>query len=146
MPNLALNCERTGVSNRNAALLVNAAFQDLGIITKEDKSKVVDKSKIHRERTKLRKKLNVEILLSNLSGLYFDSRKDKTLTEEKINSKYYKKQISEEHITLLQEPESQFLGHFTPYNASAHSLMTGICNYLEKSEIDMSSLGNIKIK
>lgn len=34
---LAMTCERTGTSNKDAALLVNTAFQDLKIITKEDK-------------------------------------------------------------------------------------------------------------
>lgn len=54
------------------------------------------------------------------------------------------KQISEEHITSLEEPGSQFLGHLSFYNGSAHGVMTGMCNYLEKFQIDSLSLGNIK--
>ena len=57
---LAMTCKATGTSNKNAALLVGAGFQDLEIITKEDNSKTVDKSNIHRERVKLWKKLNTE--------------------------------------------------------------------------------------
>uniref|UniRef100_A0A6P7H0Q8 Uncharacterized protein LOC114348899 n=1 Tax=Diabrotica virgifera virgifera TaxID=50390 RepID=A0A6P7H0Q8_DIAVI len=55
LPSVAQACDRTGVSDRTAAIiLVSAALEDIGIITTEDSSKIVDRSKIRRERAKAR--------------------------------------------------------------------------------------------
>ncbi|ESO11477.1 hypothetical protein HELRODRAFT_183174, partial [Helobdella robusta] len=45
LPNLAQACDRTGISDRSASLLVNAVLQDLQIITKTNSSQIVDRSK-----------------------------------------------------------------------------------------------------
>ena len=50
MYNLALACNRIGISDRSASLLVNAVLKDFHIVTKENSSRVVDRSKIRRER------------------------------------------------------------------------------------------------
>jgi len=55
LPSLAEACDRTGVSNRSAAIIASAVLEDMKIISKDDFSKVIDKSKVHRER---KKKLN----------------------------------------------------------------------------------------
>ena len=44
--NLALACERTGVSDRSAALIASSVLEDFGVITHEEKSHVIDRSKI----------------------------------------------------------------------------------------------------
>lgn len=54
LPNLAKACDRTGTSDRSAAILINAALTDMGLLTKEDSSKIIDRSKIRRERTRAR--------------------------------------------------------------------------------------------
>nr|CAI5841856.1 unnamed protein product [Callosobruchus analis] len=51
---LALVCDRTGVSDRAAAMLASAVLHDVGIITKDDKSQVIDRSKIRRARKNVR--------------------------------------------------------------------------------------------
>lgn len=45
LPSLALACNRTGVSNRSAAIIASAVLQDVGIISPDDNSFVVDCSK-----------------------------------------------------------------------------------------------------
>ena len=45
--------------------------------------------------------------------LFFDRRKDKTTVQEKKGSKFYKKNILEEDISLIEEPNSNCLGHVT---------------------------------
>lgn len=42
-----------------------------------------------------------------IRGIYFDGRKDLTLTEEKRGTKYYRRKVLEEHIALVLEPGSQ---------------------------------------
>ncbi|GBN35811.1 hypothetical protein AVEN_66282-1 [Araneus ventricosus] len=71
---------RTGVSERDVALIASAVLEDAGLVT-ENKHPVVYKNKIHRERKKLEKKVQEE---ENLDGLktesvFFDERRDETL-------------------------------------------------------------------
>ncbi|KAK4884145.1 hypothetical protein RN001_000416 [Aquatica leii] len=69
---LALVCDRTVVSDRAAAMLSSAVLQDVGIITLEDQSKVIDRSKFRRARKNVRKAIqNIEIK-SDIEGIYFD--------------------------------------------------------------------------
>ena len=55
LANLAREADRYGVSNRAAASLATAVLVDFGIVTNADRSKVIDKNKLRRERIKLRK-------------------------------------------------------------------------------------------
>ncbi len=53
----------------------------MGINTKNDSSKVVDRSKIRRERLKNRNDLKMKNVVKHFSSkyaIYFDGRKDKT--------------------------------------------------------------------
>ena len=51
---------RTGVSDRQAALIASSVLQDAGIVTSEDSELVVDKNKLRREKRKLGKKIQEE--------------------------------------------------------------------------------------
>jgi len=55
LPSLA--CDRTGVSDRPAAVLATSVLHDLGVLSPIDRSKVIDRSKIRRECSKTREKL-----------------------------------------------------------------------------------------
>ena len=79
LPSLALACDRHGVSDRAAAGIASAVLQDVGVIHKDDVSKVIDRNKVRRERCKRRLDLNTEVN-NTITGLYFDGRKDKTMT------------------------------------------------------------------
>ena len=54
LSSLALACDRHGVSDRAAAGIASALLQDVGIIHEGDVSKVIDRSKVRRERCKRR--------------------------------------------------------------------------------------------
>ena len=126
------------------AMLINSAFQNVGLITKEYQSKVVDKSKLHRERVGFHRKLNKENTASTaIRGLYFDGRKDDTDYQEKIGSKYYREKEKKEHITLLEEPQSKFFGHTVPQKGDSKSVTKSIFDYLNEKEVDLSNLGII---
>ncbi|KAK4871779.1 hypothetical protein RN001_015903 [Aquatica leii] len=62
------------------------------------------------------------------SGINFDGRKDKTLAVEKIGSSYHSKKITEQHMVLVAEPGSTYLGHVTPSSGSASSIKTMGCD------------------
>ena len=50
-------CDQTGVSDRTAAIITSSLLIDLGEVTKDDYSSVVDRHKIRRNRQKVRKNL-----------------------------------------------------------------------------------------
>uniref|UniRef100_A0A6P7FUT2 Uncharacterized protein LOC114334377 n=1 Tax=Diabrotica virgifera virgifera TaxID=50390 RepID=A0A6P7FUT2_DIAVI len=117
LPSVAQACNRTGVSDRTAAILVGAALKDIGIITTEDSSKIVDRSKIRRERAKARVELKIkdkEDSSELLYGIYFDGRKDQTLVQTSEEGSLSKKTKTEEHIFIVSEPGSKYIGHLTP--------------------------------
>src|SRR6185436_11657341 len=55
LPNLAGAADSFGISDRAAACLATAVLQDVNLVTESDHRLVIDKSKIRRERNKLRK-------------------------------------------------------------------------------------------
>lgn len=114
-PQLALACDRTGISDRSAATIVSAVLEDVGLVTKEDPSSVVDRMTIRRARKRSRLELGKESSGYEVDfGLYFDGRKDKTLKQDLLNGKYYRYTTTEEHISLIREPGSIYIGHVTP--------------------------------
>jgi hypothetical protein len=50
LPTLARECDRHCVSDRAAAAIANAVLQNVGLVTKQDSSRVIDHSKIMREK------------------------------------------------------------------------------------------------
>ena len=111
--NLVLACERTGVSDRSAAMIFSSVLQDYGIISADSFEDVIDRNKIRRSKNDIRKEVNAfaKNNASEIQSLYFDGRKDQTLINEKKGVSYRKKNIMEEHITLMSKPGSNYLGH-----------------------------------
>lgn len=132
LSNVAEACDRSGISDRNASLLVNAVLKDFNLVSDEDPSLIIDRSKMRRERKRRRKNLANEEMeqQKEVTGIYFDGRKDKSLAIEKIGSSYHSKQITEEHIVLVAEPGATYLGHVTPTSGSASGIKTSIFNFL----------------
>lgn len=60
----------------------------------------------------------------NVKCLIFDGRKDRTTVKEKIGKKTHRRTVQEEHISLIEEPNSRYVGHATPKSSSADSIVT----------------------
>lgn len=139
LPALAMACDRTGISDRSAATIASAVLQDVGIISIDTKKNVIDRMKVRRERE--RKRLDLQkVKNKKILGLYFDGRKDKTMVNHKEGTKYYRQIITEEHISLIQEPGSKYIGHATPTNGSALQIKNSIINFLETNNIVTSEI------
>ena len=91
--NLVLACERTGVSDRSAAMISSSVLQDYGIISADSFEDVIDRNKIRRSKNDIRKEVNAfaKNNASEIQSLYFDGRKDQTLINEKKGDSYHKK-------------------------------------------------------
>ncbi|KAJ2945333.1 hypothetical protein O0L34_g9424 [Tuta absoluta] len=137
IPKLARICDRYGVSNRSAAAITTAVLEDLGLVSSEEKSLVVDKSKLRRARNKVRNNLQTSIPDLKLEGIYFDGRKDKRLLIETTNGRSYQRVFVKEHISLVGEPDSFYLGHTTPLTGTGKGISDSIINYCQTSKVDL---------
>lgn len=142
LPTVARICDQFGLSDRTAAAVTSAVLQDVGLITDNNTNLVIDRSKVRRARQKNRSDMKTKFIASSteVKGLFFDGRKDKTLSQEKIGNVFHRRVIKEEHISVLQEPGSKYLGHVTPTSGSGRSIANAIVNLLNESGIGSDSL------
>ncbi|KAF2887798.1 hypothetical protein ILUMI_18375 [Ignelater luminosus] len=108
-------CDITGVSDRNAAVLVNATLKDMGILTKKESSKVIDRNTIRRLRA---------------NGVHFDGRNDRTLIQITKGGESKRKTITEEHVVLVSKPGSLYLGHVTPNSGTSLEIRKSILDVM----------------
>lgn len=114
LPSFSKMCDRYGVSDRAAAALASAVLTDIKVVSHNNLENVIDKNKVRRERNTSRVVNSDKRDLLEIQGLFFDGRKDNTLCIEKQGKKTYRKMVKEEHITLVKEPGSFYVGHIVP--------------------------------
>ena len=132
LSSVAQVCDRAGVSDRTAALLASSLLLDMRQINKNDQSSVIDHLKIRRERAKVQKDLqhSVEAELDCTFAVFFDGRIDKTLKKVNKGYKSSKNLVSEEHICMLREPGSSYVGHVSPKTESSKHISEEILELL----------------
>lgn len=136
LPVLANTLDRYAVSDRAGAAIASAVLKDYGIISSKDSQNIIDRHKVRRARQKKRQELQNSSKVSLLRGLYFDGRKDKTLAF--IDNR--KRTIVEEHITLLEEPGSNYIGHLSPISGTALNILDSLTEFLDSSSISFENL------
>jgi len=119
MPALARACDRRMLSDRLVAAFASAVLQDFGLVTANDALKVIDASKVRRERRKKKNQLQTIKSLKHICGVYFYGRKDQMMVNIHQGGRYYHRTVTEEHYSLIQEPGSSYLGHVTPNSGTA---------------------------
>jgi len=116
------------VSDRSAAVLATSVLHDLGLVSPIDRSKVIDRSMVRRERRKNCKELQLngdQFDHSGIEGIhvFFAGRKDQTLTQVLgVDNKYHRKTLTEEHISIVAEPGSSYFSHTTPQSGSSEDI------------------------
>src|SRR6218665_986855 len=114
------------VSDRSAAVLATSVLHDLGLVSPIDRSKVIDRSKIRRERRKNHKELQLngdQFDHSGIEVIFFDGQKDQTLTHVPgVDDKYHRKTLTEEHISIVAEQGSSYFSHTTPQSGSSKDI------------------------
>lgn len=130
---LSQTCDRYGVSDRAAAAIAS-------VVLHENNMPIIDKNKLRRERSKSRTHIIEKQNIRQIPALYFDGRKDKTLIINKKAGKSYKAIIVEEHISLIKEPGSIYLGHITPTAGTAKFIEREIYNFLLTENVFLDQL------
>ncbi|KAK3909792.1 Glycine--tRNA ligase beta subunit [Frankliniella fusca] len=117
--------QRYGLSLRATAHVSSTVLlsaKKAGLISEEvSDSLVIDKSKIKRGNAKIGAKLKQKSRTDvPLRGLYFDGRKDDTLTASGF--------VKEEHISLVAKPGSKYIGHVATTSGHAANERNAIYN------------------
>ena len=111
-------------------------LEDFGVVSPHNTSRVIDPSKIRRERKRKRNQLRFSQDSKKVRGIFFDGRKYATIENIKEGSKFYRRSITQEHISLIEEPESKYLGHISPSGSSAKLMKDSIVNFIATKNID----------
>lgn len=147
MPNLATECDRYGISNRIAAALVSAAFKDYDV-RDAGQPVIIDRSKIERERL-LNRRMVKERTKSTASviAFSFDGRTDKTkILHRTPDGKFHPRVIKEKHISVLQQPNSKFLGYIADLDdkesekTAAHLTAEYLLNFFGENNLDLTTV------
>lgn len=141
-------CDRRCVSDRAAADLASALLHDVSEhVQAEDRSaSVIDRYKVRREKIKTRQTIQYEVYTTGhkIVAFFLDGRSDETLAITQMDDgKWRKRKVWEEHITLVEEPGSVYLGHFAPKSKSAKDISDGIFSLLNEKAFDLSELAFI---
>lgn len=140
---VALECDRFMVSDRAASRIVSAAFESIGEVSEEKKLNVVDRSKIRRERKRIRKEISHKTKIHSLQSIFFDGRRDETLVSLSIDGALYPRKIKEEHIAIVEEPFSQYVGHVAVERGTAEIIVDSMMDFFEQKDINLDQVNII---
>lgn len=143
--NLAKECDRWGVSDRAGAAIANAVLIDAGIITYEDQTNVIDKSKLRRSREEYRTERQAEDTqqLEEKQGhaYYFDGKKTMSLcVEEDEQGKKYNTMRELELISMSAEPGGLYVTHLEPEGGKGLDVAEAVLGFLREHNLDKSWL------
>src|SRR6218665_2216553 len=96
--NISIFSKEQKNSYNSSTILPTSVLHDLGLVSPIDRSKVIDRRKIRRERRKNRKELQLNFDQFDhygIEGIFFDGRKDQTLTQVLgVDNKYHRKTLT----------------------------------------------------
>lgn len=146
LESFARTCDRFGISDRSAAALASSLIHDIKHDSEESKNfdaLVLDRSKVRRERIKTRDglKRKLESVEFGIKALYFDGRIDDTLHLERTNdNKLHRRNKHEDHLSLIQEPGGEYIGHTSPRSGKAIDIADSIVDYMDENKINLDEL------
>ena len=122
VPNTAAESMRFDVSPAAGAAVATGYLKDLiaaGHLSKDLSYLTLDPNKLRRARQSVMTRAQKEDLekarKERIKAIYFDGRKDKTRAMlPDLCGRLHPKIVKEEHVSVTQEPEGSYLGHFTP--------------------------------
>ena len=123
-PTLAKVSLRYGASSMMTAALATAVLVDVGLVTEDNSSLVIDHHHIQRDRKKVMNSLSQDAdtrhMNEAISCIFFDGPKNWTnvIEEDPETGKFYQSRVKMEHIVVTSEPGGEYLFHFTPAEAT----------------------------
>ena len=121
IPIIATASCRYSLSANATAAVANATLLEYGVISKGDDVQVIDGMKVQRAKDalhiELQEKAASDASQGTISCIFFDGRKDWTLSYTEKDGQRYPCFQKEEHISVVSEPGGHYLFHFTPPEA-----------------------------
>ena len=74
----------------------------------------------------------------HITALYFDGRKDRTLTQVEVNHRWYRESKFEEHYVFVSEPGGRYVTHFTPKSSKSADIANSILEVIKGSSLEDS--------
>lgn len=134
---LSRTLDRYGVSDRASAAIASSVLDDFGVLHDDDLGCVIDRSRIRRARETTRQIAAGSKSSNTLFGFYFDGRKDKTLKMDDNRRQV----VLEEHIVLVGEPGSIYVGHVVPKTGSAADITESMWELIKDSPSGLTAVG-----
>lgn len=133
---------RFSYSHRGTAAIVNATLKTFQIPV------IIDKSKLQRAEKRKFQEIN-EVSYDFGGGLYYDSRKDNTMTQtEKLcengKTKFYRSSKRQEHYSIVSQPNDSFMGFLNVEDGGADAGSTAILKFIDEKNLtnEVNVLGN----
>lgn len=117
-----------GLSSRCVAAMISAVMVDLGMITKTEREKIVDRNVIIRQRKRARQ-LNPKV--SSISSLYFDGKQNRTMLDSG-------KRGPQEHICMITEPGNIYIAQAVTPSKSAETQLNSMLSSLH--DVNLTNL------
>ena len=114
---------RCGISPGAAAMIASSFLKDLiqaGHLPEEKSYLVCDVNKLCRARERVMRMTDTPVD-EKLTGLGYDGRKDRSTLAMIVDSNGNRKRrtVTEEHVSVSQEPDGKYLTHFVPDHPNA---------------------------
>lgn len=149
MLNVARQSIRYGVGLRATAAIATSALIDAGLITKDDKTLVIDHNKVKRAQEKVMSSLDREFdefcMKGGIECIFFDGREDvtKIMLKADNSNQQFPSIIKELHYSVCSEPGGRYLYHFTPVKGirkekPAEIIADNLVAFMKKKGIDKS--------
>ncbi|GBM45505.1 hypothetical protein AVEN_210235-1 [Araneus ventricosus] len=105
---------------------------------------MIDRYKIRIQRKKFQNAVTestkLTVYWSLLNGLHFDGSKDNIKVLIKKDTKYYPKTTKEEHYTLVNEPNSVYIGHATAATGGDKAIKEAMLIFFISNNMQLNGL------
>lgn len=128
--------DQANISSRYGALLATALLRDLNMPNIIRKRHKIDNERYNSRKVSVNSNKCIEVL----EGISFDGKREKCLEQIEVNGKLRNINTIKEHITVVKEPNSIFIGYFSPNNGKGTTLANGIIDFLNEQTISINQL------
>lgn len=122
-------------------MLSSSLLKDIEIIDPKSTQDIIERDKVRRQRQAQRSKHMNDYL--EIPSIYFDENFYITYIHTLLRKKWrktYKRKVTEDHILLLAEPNSKYIGYFTSGTGTAQSICSGILKFYEEKGVSLNAL------
>lgn len=139
---MAIVADRRDLSDVAVADVVSSTLKCVGLISEEDRSLVVDRYNIRRNRIKSRQQIADEKLRNTtpLISFHFDGKRSTTFDVIEQNGRKIKIPIIKENVSIVKQPGDEFLGFISVSIASSKNISDQMLLFFERRNIKLDKL------